>query len=70
MVNVIIGKGCHRVVRVVIVGLVADMHSAQTRFLSGRFEVLGKELTLLVEVVASALGSSGLDNEWKHPDRE
>lgn len=55
MVNVIIGKGRHRVVRVVIVGLVADVYSTQTGFLSGGFEVLGKELTLLVKVVASAL---------------
>lgn len=57
MVNVIIGKGRHRIVRVVIVGLVADVQSTQTGFLSGGFEVLGEELTLLVKVVASTLDS-------------
>jgi hypothetical protein len=55
MFNVIIGKGRHRVVRMVIVGLVADIQSAHPGFLGGGFEVLGEKLTLLVEVVASAL---------------
>jgi hypothetical protein len=55
MLNVIIGKGSHRIVGVVIIRLVADTQARQPSFLSGGLEVLRQELTLLVEVVASAL---------------
>lgn len=58
MVDVIIGKGCHEVVTVVVVGLHSQIDTLFVAgLLSGLGQVLGQELALLVEVVASTLQS-------------
>lgn len=54
--NVLIGKGRHEVVGVIVVRLVVDLDLVGEALLfRGGFEVLGEELALLVEVVAGAL---------------
>lgn len=56
MVDVVIGKGGHEVVAVVIVGLHSQVDSlVVARLFSGLGQVLGQELALLVEVVAGTL---------------
>lgn len=56
MVNMLIGKGRHEVVRVIVVRLVVDIDLVREALLLGSgFEVFGEELALLVEVVAGAL---------------
>lgn len=56
MLDVVIRKGRHGVVGVVIVGLVADIQASETSLTSCGFEVFGEKLALFVEVVAGALG--------------
>jgi hypothetical protein len=41
MLNVIIRKGSHGIIRVVIVGLVADVHALDACVVGGGLEVLG-----------------------------
>jgi hypothetical protein len=56
VVNVLIGKGRHEVVGVIVVRLVVDLDLiGETLLLGGGFEVFGEELALLVEVVSGAL---------------
>ena len=55
MLNMVICKAGHRIVAVIIVWLVADIHALDAGFLGGFFKVLGEELALFVEVVSSAL---------------
>lgn len=56
MLNVVIRKGGHGIVGVVIVGLVADIKASNACIAGRGFECLGQELALFVEVVAGALG--------------
>lgn len=54
----VVRKGSHKVVAVVIVRLHAQIDTLVVASLLSRVdEVFGKELTLLVEVIAGALGS-------------
>ena len=55
MLDVVIGKSRHRIVRVVVVRLVAHLHTIHSGLLGSGFEVLREELALLVEVVAGTL---------------
>lgn len=56
VVNMLIGKGRHEVVRVIVVRLVIDLDLiGEALLLGGGFEVFGEELALLVEVVSGAL---------------
>lgn len=55
MLNVVIGKGRHSVVGVVVIGLVADIQTTDAGLLGSSDKVLGEELSLLVEVVTSSL---------------
>jgi len=56
MVDVIIGKGGHEVVAVIVVGLHSQVDTlVVARLFSGLGQVFGQELALLVEVVASTL---------------
>jgi hypothetical protein len=57
-INVIVGKGSHEVVAVVIVWLHAQLNALIVAGLLSRVdEVLGKKLALLIEIVAGTLGS-------------
>lgn len=52
----LIGEGSHEEIAVIVVGLHSDVHSlVVARLLSRLGEVLGQELSLLVEVVTSTL---------------
>jgi hypothetical protein len=55
MLDVIIGKGGHEVVAMIVLGLVADVHSFHTGLFCCFGEVFGKQLTLFVEIVPSPL---------------
>ena len=56
MVDVVIGKGGHEVVAVVVVGLHSQVDTlVVARLLGGLGQVLGQKLALLVEVVAGTL---------------
>lgn len=55
MLDVVIRKSRHGIVRVIIVGLVADSDALVSCFEGRAFEILGQQLSLLVEVVTSAL---------------
>ena len=55
VLDVVIRKGRHGIVGVVIVRLVADIQALDACIPGRSLKVLGQELTLLVEVVASAL---------------
>jgi cytochrome b len=57
-INVIVGKGSHEVVAVVIVRLHAQLDTLVVAGLLSRVDkVLGEKLALLVEIVAGTLGS-------------
>jgi hypothetical protein len=57
MLDVVIGKGGHEVVTMIVLWLVANVHPFHTS-LSCRFgEVLGKQLTLFVKIVPRPLES-------------
>jgi hypothetical protein len=56
VLDVIIRKGSHSIVRVVIVRLVADVKALDTCIAGSALEVLRQKLALLVEVISSALG--------------
>ena len=55
MFNMIIRERSHRKITVIVIGLVPNRHALHARLLGSFLEVLGKKLTLLVEVVAGAL---------------
>lgn len=58
----VIRKGRHGIVRVIIVRLVANIQAADACVAGRSLEVLGEELALLVEVVAGALDWSEIGN--------
>lgn len=57
MVHVVVREGGHEVVRVVVVGLVADCEVvlAETEAGGDALQVFGEQLALLVEVVSGSL---------------
>lgn len=55
MFNVVVRERRHEVVAVIIVVVITDLDALDTCLLGGLFEVFGKKLALLVEVVAIAL---------------
>ena len=55
MLNVVIGKGRHSVVGVVVIRLVAHIQTADAGLIGSSDKVLGKKLSLLVEVVTGSL---------------
>lgn len=55
MIHMLIGKRCHSVIAMVVVGLVADLNALHVVLGCRLFEVLGEKLPLLVEVVAGSL---------------
>lgn len=55
MIHMVIGKRCHSVIAMVVVGLVSDLDALHAVLGCRLFEILGKELALLVEVVAGSL---------------
>jgi hypothetical protein len=55
MLDMIIRECRHGIVAVIVIWLIANIHTSDTRFLGRFLEVLGQELTLLVEIVAGAL---------------
>lgn len=55
MLNMVIRKRSHSIVTVVVVRLVADLDALDASLLSGLLKRLGKQLSLLVEVVAGTL---------------
>lgn len=69
MLHVVIREGRHREVAVVVVGLVADLDALDTGLLGGLLQVLGEELALLVEVVASSLVVSVQFLVWEHNEK-
>lgn len=57
MLDMIICKGSHREIGMIIVRLVAHMHTGKTSIAGSSYKVFGEELALLVEVVAGSLVS-------------
>jgi hypothetical protein len=55
MIDMGIRKRGHHVVAVIVIRLVTDLDPLDTSFFSGIFKVLGKQLSLFVEAVPSAL---------------
>lgn len=55
MFNMVVRKGGHGIIRVVIVRLVANVQAGDACVTGRGFKVLRKELALFVEVVAGAL---------------
>jgi hypothetical protein len=55
MLDMIIRECRHGIVAVIVIRLIANIHTGDTRFLGRFLKVLGQELTLLVEIVAGAL---------------
>lgn len=55
MLNMLIRKTRHRIITMIVVWLVADIHALHTRLFGRLCEVLGEELALFVEVVAGSL---------------
>jgi len=58
MLDVVLAKRRDEEVRVVVVVVVSNLDTVDAGILDGLFEVLWKQLPLLIEVVASALKSS------------
>lgn len=55
MCNVIIRESCHCVVAVVIARLVSYVKAVNPRFIGSLFEIFGKKLALLEELISGAL---------------
>lgn len=55
MLNMIIGKRSHRIIRMIIIRLVSNSQAILSSLFSRSLEVLWKELALFVEVVAGSL---------------
>lgn len=55
MLDVVVRERRHKVVAVVVVVVITDLDALDARLLGGLFEVLRKQLALLVEVVSIAL---------------
>jgi len=55
MLDVLVGKRCHEVIRVIVAFPVVNLDVVESLFLSHSLEILREKLTLLVEVVAGTL---------------
>ena len=60
MLHMLIRERRHKVIAMIVLGLVADAHAFDAGLLGGFFEVFGEELALFVEVVAGSLTKSSV----------
>lgn len=56
MLDMVIRKRRHRIIAMIIVRLIPDIHTLHARLLGGLFKVLREQLALFVEVVTGSLG--------------
>ena len=60
MLNMVICEASHRIIAMIIIWLVPDLHARDAGVSGGFLEVLWEELALLVEVVSGSLHPHGL----------
>jgi hypothetical protein len=70
MLDMIICKGSHREIGMIIVRLVAHMHTGKASIAGSSFKVFGEELALFVKVVAGSLVSISIRHKSSSSDKE